>query len=128
MINFIKRALFIYVAIFFLVMGTAFLIGVYKNNNLFSLKLSCKTNPSAPYTDKYYFNRDMTFAKRTSNNKSVNDESFNINSISDSEYKLRGVSSEKLFILKQQSPLTWNLYYYQDYGTNPYTYMKCRSS
>lgn len=109
-------------------MGAAFLVGVYKNNNLFSLKISCKTNSSAPYTDKYYFNGDMTSAKRISNNKSVKDESFNINSMSDSEYKLKGVSSEKLFILKQQSPLTWDLYYYQDYGTNPFIYMKCRSS
>lgn len=128
MMKFLKKALVIYVIIFFMVMGAAFAVGSIKNNNLYSLELTCKSNPSALYADAFNFNKTMSFAKRTSDNKSVKDETYNITEMSSSEYKLEGARTRGLFVLKKESEKVWGLYYFQDYDIDPFRYMSCKKS
>ena len=128
MMKFLKKALVIYVIIFLTVMGGALIVGSIKNNNQYSLKLTCKPNTSALYVDKFYFNNAMTFAKRSSDNKSVKDETYNLKEMSSLEFKLEGARTGSLFVLKKESEKVWGLYYFQDYDVDPYRYMSCIKS
>ena len=91
--------------------------------------LSCKMNPNALYTDKFYFDQDMSSVKRTSNNKSARDETYSIKKISSKEYKLKGYRTGGLFVLKKENASRlWGLYYEVDYDTDPFRFMSCMKS
>ena len=141
MFKFLKKALVVYVVIFSLVMGGAFLIGAIKNNNLYSMILSCKYNPSAPYTDKFYFSKDMSSISRTSDNKNFKGESYTIEKMSSDEYIIKGMKTDidinknetkhhnsKLYILNNEGFKYWTLYYFEDYDTDPFRFMVCNQS
>jgi len=128
MIKFLKKAFVVYVIIVSTVLGGAFVVGAIKNNNLYSLKLTCKPNPSALYTDEFNFNNTMTSAERTSNNKSVKGETYNIKEMSNLEFRLDGTRTGSLFVVKKEAAKVWGLYYFQDYDVDPFRYMSCRQS
>jgi hypothetical protein len=91
--------------------------------------LTCKMNPNALYTDKFYFDQDMSSVKRTSNNKSARDETYSIKKISSKEYKLKGYRTGGLFVLKKENASRlWGLYYEVDYDTDPFRFMSCMKS
>ena len=91
--------------------------------------LTCKMNPNALYTDKFYFDQDMSSVKRTSNNKSARDETYSIKKISSKEYKLKGYRTGGLFVLKKENASRLRgLYYEVDYDTDPFRFMSCMKS
>ena len=91
--------------------------------------LTCKMNSNALYTDKFYFDQDMSSVKRTSNNKSARDETYSIKKISSKEYKLKGYRTGGLFVLKKENASRlWGLYYEVDYDTDPFRFMSCMKS
>ena len=91
--------------------------------------LTCKMNPNALYTDSFYFNKDMSSVKRTSNNKSARDETYSIKKLSSTEYKLKGYRTGGLFILKKENvSKLWGLYYEEGYANEPFRFMSCRQS
>ena len=98
------------------------------NASSYSMILTCKMNPSALYSDKFYFNLKMTSVNRTSNNKAWPPETYKIEKMSSTEYKLEGVRTGALFIIKDEGSRFWGLYYDVDYDTDPFRFMSCRKS
>ena len=100
--------------------------------------LTCKMNPNALYTDSFYFDKDMSFVKRTSNNKSARDETYSIKKMSSTEYKFIALKSdlqrnknlrpEPFIIKKENASRLWGLYYDIDYETDPFRFMSCMKS
>lgn len=91
--------------------------------------LTCKMNPNALYTDSFYFDKDMSSVKRTSNNKSARDETYSIKKMSSKEYKLKGYRTGGLFVLKKENASKlWGLYYEEGYANEPFRFMSCMQS
>ena len=106
-----------------------------------SMILSCKYNPSALYTDKFYFSKDMSSISRTSDNKNFKGESYTIEKVSSDEYIIKGMKTDidinknetkhlnsKLYILNNEGFKYWTLYYFEDYDTDPFRFMVCNQS
>ena len=107
----------------------------------YSMILSCKYNPSAMYTDKFYFNEDMSSIKRTSNNKNFESKIYTTEKISSDEYILKGTKTvvdinkneteypnSNLFVLNKEGSEYWILYYFDDYYQDPFRFMVCNQS
>jgi len=107
----------------------------------YSMILSCKYNPSALYTDKFYFSKDMSTIKRTSDNKQIEDENYTTEKISSDEYIIKGTRTvtdinnnttkypdSNLYVLNKEGSSYWVIYYFEDYYNDATRLWGCNQS
>jgi hypothetical protein len=107
----------------------------------YSMILSCKYNPSAMYTDKFYFSKDMSTIKRTSDNKQIEEENYTTEKISSNEYIIKGTLSvidinnnktkypdSNLYVLNKEGSKYWVIYYFEDYNNDATRLWGCNQS
>ena len=103
-----------------------------------SMILGCKYNPNAMYLDKFYFNKDMSSVRRTSENKSFKTTAYQLEKMSEKEFTVKGTKTvidinknkteypnSNLYVLKNWGTTQWNLYYFEDYPEDPVRMMAC---
>ena len=103
-----------------------------------SMILGCKYNPNAMYLDKFYFNKDMSSVRRTSENKSFKTTAYQLEKMSENEFTVKGTKTvidinknkteypnSNLYVLKNWGTTQWNLYYFEDYPEDPVRMMAC---
>ena len=103
-----------------------------------SMILGCKYNPNAMYLDKFYFNKDMSSVRRTSENKSFTETVYQLEPISEKEFVIKGTKTvidinknkteypnSNLYVINKEGSSYWIIYYYEDYQDDPVRMMAC---